>query len=80
MALKSDFKECVAEIGSMTQTMRAQKLLSQSAIPTTVVKSSASDGSTGCAYGLLFFCEHKENVENLLAKGRIRVKRWKPEA
>ena len=71
------YSECIAEIGSMTQAMRAQRALSNAAIPTTVIKGNSSKNSRGCAYGLSFSCAQGENVKNALAREGVKVRRWK---
>ena len=75
----NNFYTCIAEICSMTSTMRAQSALSEAAIPTTIVKGNSSKNSSGCAYGLSFDCAHIENIKNILAKSGVKVRRWKDE-
>ena len=75
-----NYEECIAEIGSMTQAMRAQKVLSDFAIPSTVVKTNSSKGNKGCAYGLSILCEQKDNAENIFYKAKVKVRRWKTES
>ena len=67
---------CVAEIGSMTQAMRAQKLLSELAIPSTVQKAQSSSGR-GCAYGLYISCAQKENAEMIFSREGVKIRSWK---
>ena len=71
------YSECIAEIGSMTQAMKAQRVLSETAIPTTVVKSNSAKSGRGCAYGISFECAQKENVQNALISAGVKVRRWK---
>ena len=71
------YSECVVEIGSMTQAMKAQRALAEVAIPTTVVKSNSVKSSRGCAYALSFDCAQTENVQNALITAGIKVRRWK---
>ena len=71
--------ECIAEIGSMTQAMRAQNVLAETAIPSTIVKTDSSKSNKGCAYGLSLDCEQKENAENVFYRSKVRVRRWKNE-
>ncbi len=68
---------CSAAIGSITQAMKAQKLLAAAAIPTTVIKNEdkGSNGK-GCVYGLGFSCLQYKNVQTVLAQERIKVKQW----
>ena len=75
----NNFYTCIAEIGSMTQAMRAQNALAEAAIPTTVVKTNSEKSGRGCAYGLSFDCAHIENIKNILAKSGVKVRRWKDE-
>ncbi|MBE6533441.1 MAG: DUF3343 domain-containing protein [Ruminococcaceae bacterium] len=74
------YSECIAEIGSMTQAMKAQRVLAEAAIPTTVIKSNSSKNAKGCAYGVSFACAQEENVQNALLKAGVKVRRWKNES
>lgn len=74
-----NFGECIAEIGSMTQVMKAQKSLAELAIPSTIIKTNSSKTNGGCAYGLSLDCAQKENAQNIFEKSRIKVRRWKSE-
>ncbi len=75
--MNNSYSECIAEIGSMTQAMRAQKALAEAVIPATVVKTDSSKNEKGCAYGVSFPCAYRDNVENIFARSRVRVRRWK---
>ena len=77
--MKEFYGECIAEIGSMTQAIKAQRILADSAIPTTVVKSNSMGSGKGCAYGVSFPCQQRENVERICMGAKIRVRRWKGE-
>lgn len=69
---------CRAEFGSLTLTLKAQKILGNAAIPSTVVKNnSSSSGAKGCSYGLHFSCSQKSNVERVFQNEGIKVKQWK---
>ena len=68
---------CGAQIGSITQAMKAQRALAEAAIPTTVIKNEASEkGNKGCIYGLSFSCLQINNVRTVLDHERIRVREW----
>ena len=71
--------ECIAEIGSMTQAMRAQNALAEMAIPSTIVKTNSSKSNKGCAYGSSLDCNQMENAENVFDRTKVRVRRWKSE-
>ena len=66
---------CTAELGSMTQAMKAQEALSRAAIPSAVIKIESSS-RRGCVYGIAFSCEQKNNVRGVLSSARITVKKW----
>lgn len=64
---------CTALIGSVTYALKAQKILSENAIGSSVGKVSSK---SGCAYGVTFPMLQKNNVEILLSKHNIRVKKY----
>ena len=70
---------CEAELGSMTQAMKAQKILSDAAIPSTVYKTEASSSRHGCSYGIRYACSQEKNVKIVLSQARVTVKEWKSE-
>lgn len=76
---------CRVELGSMTLALKTQKILGAAAIPTTVIKTSASGKGAGggrekgCRYGLSFSCFQTANVRMILENENIRVREaeWK---
>ncbi len=73
--MKNIHRGCIAEIGSLTQAMRAQKILASAVIPSTVLKLESSSRH-GCAYGISFSCEQETNVRHVLESARMAVKQW----
>ncbi len=73
------YGECMAEIGSMTQAIKAQRILADATIPSTVVKNNSTNNGKGCAYGISFACAQSENVDNVLRKAGVKVRRWRNE-
>lgn len=61
---------CYSVIGSMTQTMRARRVLERSAIRAEIVKADAAH--KGCAYALSYACAQDGNVRNILSRAGIR--------
>ena len=53
---------CIAVMGSMTQALRAQKVLADAAVRADVVKADAAHTRLGCAYALSFPCTQENNV------------------
>lgn len=65
---------CTAVIGSMTQAMKAQSVLSEAAIRSTLTKISSSRTHNGCAYGVDFPCTQSGNVRTVLERAGVRVR------
>lgn len=65
---------CVAVIGSVTQAMRAQKVLASAAIRTELIKVGGSANPRGCAYALSYGCSQDGNVKNILLRAGIRIR------
>ena len=59
---------CTLSLGSMTQALKAKRLLSRSDISVSVKKLSTSDRDRGCVYGIEFPCELSGNIKAILAK------------
>lgn len=68
--------ECVAVIGSMTQAMRAQKILANAAIRTEVIKADSSLTRRGCAYAISYSCLQSDHVKDILRDAGIRVRSY----
>ncbi|MBQ9784129.1 MAG: DUF3343 domain-containing protein [Clostridia bacterium] len=67
---------CLAVIGSMTQAIRAQRVLAGAAIRAEVVKADTSDVRRGCAYALSYPCAQGANVRTVLKNGGVRVRAY----
>ena len=67
---------CTAVIGSMTQAMKAQTVLSEASIRATLTKISSSKTMGGCAYGVDFPCTQSGNVRMILDRAGIRVREY----
>ena len=67
---------CTAVIGSMTQAMRAQTVLSEAAIRATLTKISSTKTHNGCAYGVDFPCTQSGNVRTILDRAGVRVREY----
>lgn len=72
--MQSNFNECLAVMGSMTQAMRAQKVLLGAAVRAGVVKADSAHTRRGCAYALSYPCAQENNVRTILAGAGIRVR------
>ncbi len=69
---------CTAVIGSMTGAMKAQTVLSEAAIRTSLVKISSAGTTGGCAYGVDFPCTQSANVRMVLERAGVRVREYLP--
>ena len=67
-------QECVAVIGSMTQTMRAQNVLASAAVRVSVIKADSVDATQGCAYAISYPCALQEQVRRILQQAGVRVR------
>ena len=74
--MQNDFYsyECLAVMGSMTQAMRAQKVLAGAAVRAEVVKADSAHTHRGCAYALSYPCSQENNVRTILSGAGIRVR------
>ena len=68
--------ECYAEIGSVTEAMKAQKALAASAIPSEIIKKEGSSRRRGCVFGIGFSCVQQNNVRAVLNSARINPRSW----
>lgn len=72
--MQTDYYECLAVMGSMTQVLRAQKVLSGAAVRAEVVKADSAHTRRGCAYALSYPCSQENNVRTILSGAGIRVR------
>ncbi len=74
--MQNDFYSfgCLAVMGSMTQVLRAQKVLSDAAVRAEVVKADSAYTRRGCAYALSYPCSQENNVRTILSGAGIRVR------
>ena len=71
--MKDTSGTCTLEMGSVTQAMKAQELLSGYAIPSKIIKTDSSS-RRGCVYALSFACSQKNNVNTLLSGANVNVR------
>ena len=57
--------KCVFSVGSVTQAMKAQRLLSEKAVPSKVVKTKSEQKGRGCRYGVDFDCMYSKAVKGI---------------
>ena len=69
-------KMCTAALGSLTNAMKAQRVLSEEEIEGTIVKLEASMTRKGCAYGVEFPCNRFKEVRALMSAQGIRVSNY----
>lgn len=73
--MKRDSYECSAEMGSVTEAMKAQRVLAAAAIPTEVIKIEGTR-RRGCVFGIGFSCSQQNNVRAVLSSARINPRAW----
>ncbi len=70
----------LAIIGSVTQAMRAQKILSNAAIRADVVKTEGKRAHAGCIYAIAFAPSQENNVRTVLSNAGVRVREFVSES
>lgn len=73
--MKRDSYECSAELGSVTEAIKAQRVLAAAAIPSEIIKSEGGR-RRGCVFGIGFSCTQTNNVRAILSSARINPKEW----
>ena len=73
--MKRDSYECSAELGSVTEAMKAQRVLAAAAIPSEIIKNEGGR-RRGCVFGIGFSCAQANNVRTVLSSARITPKSW----
>lgn len=62
---------CIFTIGSVTQSMKAKRILTEYSIPVNTTKLSTSRDARGCVYGIEFNCNQKPNIYRILSGSGI---------
>ena len=65
---------CSLSLGSMTQAIKARRVLARSDITVTVKKLSTGDSGRGCVYGIEYPCEISGNIRAVLQGNGIDVR------
>ena len=68
--MKRDSYECSAELSSVTEAMKAERVLAAAAIPTEVIKIEGAR-RRGCVFGIGFSCAQANNVRAILSAAKI---------
>ena len=71
--MKDTSGTCTLEVGSVTQAMKAQELLSRYAIPSKITKTDSSS-RRGCVYALSFSCSQQNNVNMALSNANLNLR------
>lgn len=67
---------CTAAMSSITFCMKAQRLLAESGKRSFIVKLDPSVSKRGCAYGIEFDCQEKQEIRAILSRSNIRVTQY----
>lgn len=62
---------CTIITGSVTQAMKAKRILAEHSIAVEVTKLSAIRNQKGCIYGIAFPCGHRGNITRILGNAGI---------
>ncbi len=62
---------CLITLRSATYSMKAQKILTDAAIPSKTVKLDSEYSGKGCTHGIRIDCRYKRSAERLLRENGI---------
>ena len=62
---------CIAAIGSLTLSLKAQRILQGAGIPSEVVSLFRHETRQGCAYGVSFPCGEKGRAKAALTSAKL---------
>lgn len=62
---------CIFSIGSVTQSMKARRILAEYSVPVNTTKLSTNRDKKGCVYGIEFNCSQKSNISRILSGSGI---------
>lgn len=65
--------KCKVIIGSVTESLKAQRLLLKFTIDSSVIKADSSVSQRGCTYGLEYDCKQGERIKRILYESGINV-------
>ena len=71
MHVTNTHRKCIAAMGSMTATVKAQRVLLDKGIQAEVIALAPEDTRRGCAYGLEFACHLQDETRTALRAARI---------
>ena len=59
--------KCIFTTGSVTQAMKAKRILAEHSIPVSTTKISSARDRRGCIYGIEFSCAQNGNISRVLS-------------
>ena len=68
------YDRCTAEIGSVTDAMRARSLLASAGLICDVIQGDSSQHHRGCVYAISYNCGQERELKNVLKSAGIRVR------
>ncbi len=74
--LQSPISSCVAAIGSMTLSIKAQRALLDAGVAARVIALSPRETKRGCAYGVSFACAADRVARAALQQSGIPVSQY----
>lgn len=67
---------CILTTGSVTQAMKARRILAEYSIPANTTKISTSQNKRGCVYGIEFNCTQMTNIRRILGNAGISFEEY----
>lgn len=68
---------CIYITGSVTQSLKAKRILAEHSIPVSTTKLSSERDKRGCIHGIEFNCFHRNNIAHILAASGISFEEYR---
>ena len=62
---------CIYITGSITQALKAKKILAEHSIAVNTTKTTLEKGKSGCVHGIEFNCNYRANIKRILQGAAI---------
>ncbi len=62
---------CIFTTGSVTQAMKAKRILAEHSIAVNTIKVSTDNSKRGCVHGIEFNCQNSGNISRILHNSGI---------
>lgn len=68
---------CIFTMGSITQSLKAKRILAEHSIPVSTTKLSSNHDKKGCVHGIEFNCSQQNNITRILSANGIGFEEYR---